>query len=83
MFTDMKTIAITIDEPTLKRLDRLAADAHFGFRNRSEVIRKAVDQFVSRLEREAEEEREAEIFHRQRSRLHRQAVALTKEQARQ
>ena len=79
----MKTIAITIDEPTLKRVDRLASDTHFPFRNRSDVIRKAVDQYVRRLEREAEEQREAEIFRRHRSKLKRQAVALIKEQARQ
>lgn len=83
MIAIMKTIAITIDEPTLKRVDKLTSDAHFRFRNRSEVIRKAVEQFVKRLEREAEEERETEIFHRHRSRLNRQAVALIKEQARQ
>ena len=79
----MKTIAITIDEPTLKRVDRLATNADFPFRNRSEIFRKAVDQFVKRLEREAEEQREAEIFHRHKSRLNRQAAALIKEQARQ
>ena len=78
----MKTIAITIDEPTLKRVDRLASDDNFHFRNRSDVIRKAVEQFVKRLEREAEEQREAEIFHRHRSKLNRQAEALIKEQAR-
>lgn len=79
----MKTIAITIDEPTLKKVDRLTADTNFSFRNRSDVIRKAIVQFVKRLEREAEEEREAEIFRRHKSRLTRQAIALVKEQARQ
>jgi len=83
MIANMKTIAITIDEPTLKRVDRLTANGQFHFRNRSEVIRKAVEQFVKRLEREAEEERETEIFRRHRSRLNRQAEALIKEQARQ
>jgi metal-responsive CopG/Arc/MetJ family transcriptional regulator len=78
----MKTIAITIDEPTLKRVDRLASDSHYRFRNRSEIIRKAVEQFVKHIEREAEEQREAEIFRRHKSRLGRQAVALVKEQAR-
>ena len=78
----MKTIAITIDEPTLKVVDRLTADAHYSFKNRSDVIRKAVDQFVKRLEREAEEEREAGIFRRHRVRLNKQAAALVKEQAR-
>ena len=79
----MKTIAITIDEPTLKKVDHLATDVQYPFKNRSDVIRRAVEQFVKRLEREAEEERETEIFRRHKSRLNRQAVALIKEQARQ
>jgi metal-responsive CopG/Arc/MetJ family transcriptional regulator len=78
----MKTIAITIDEPTLKRVDRLASDTQFHFRNRSEIIRKAVEQFVKQVEREAEEQRETEIFRRHKSQINRQAVALIKEQAR-
>ena len=81
--SNMNTIAITIDEPTLKRVDRLATDAQFPFKNRSEVIRRAVEQFVKRLERDAEEKRETEIFRRHKSRLNREAVALIKEQARQ
>ena len=80
---DMKTIAITIDEPTLKKVDRLTADTSFSFKNRSDVIRRAIVQFIKRLEREVEEEREAEIFRKHKSRLNRQAVALIKEQARQ
>ena len=79
----MKTIAITIDEPTLKRLDQLAADTDFSFRNRSDVIRRAVQQFLERLQRETEERREAEIFRQHKSRLNRQAAALIKEQAHQ
>jgi Arc/MetJ-type ribon-helix-helix transcriptional regulator len=79
----MKTIAISIDESTLKRLDQLTSDADFAFRNRSDVIRRAVRQFLERLQREAEERRETEIFRRHKSRLNRQAAALIKEQARQ
>jgi metal-responsive CopG/Arc/MetJ family transcriptional regulator len=78
----MKTIAITIDEPTLKRLDQLATDTDFSFRNRSDVIRRAVQQFLERVQREVEEHRETEIFRKHKSRLNRQAVALIKEQAR-
>jgi Arc/MetJ-type ribon-helix-helix transcriptional regulator len=78
----MKTIAITIDEPTLKRLDQLVTDTGFSFRNRSDVIRRAVQQFLERVQREAEERRETEIFRKHKSRLNRQAVALIKEQAR-
>src|SRR5205807_3735193 len=80
--SNMKTIAITIDEPTLKKVDPLATDAQLPFKNRSDVIRRAVEQFVNSLEREAEEQRETEIFQRHKSRLNRQAIALIKEQAR-
>jgi Arc/MetJ-type ribon-helix-helix transcriptional regulator len=78
----MKTIAITIDEPTLKRLDQLATDTEFSFRNRSDVVRRAVQQFLERVQREAEERRETDIFRKHKSRLNRQAEALIKEQAR-
>jgi Arc/MetJ-type ribon-helix-helix transcriptional regulator len=77
----MKTIAVTIDEPTLHRIDRLMAKDNGVWKSRSEVVRQAVQQFVARLERVAEEDREREIFRRHRSRLNRQAAALIKEQA--
>ena len=78
---NMKTIAMTIDEPTLKRIDRLMASDSVPWKSRSEVIRQAVQQFVARLERVAEEDREREIFRRHGARLNRQAAALMKEQA--
>ena len=77
----MKTIAITIDEPTLKRIDRLKAESTIPFKSRSEVIRQAALEFVSRLESLAEEERERNIFRRKRKRLNRQSLELIKEQA--
>jgi hypothetical protein len=46
-----------------------------------EVIRQAAQQFITHLERVAEEEREREIFSRHRVRLNRQAAALIREQA--
>jgi Arc/MetJ-type ribon-helix-helix transcriptional regulator len=79
--SDMKTIAITIDERTLKRIDRLKADANARFRSRSEIIRQAAQEFVSRVERLTEEDREREIFRRNRKRLDRQSLELLKEQA--
>jgi len=45
------------------------------------VIREAVREYLARVERSAEEEKEKEIFKRHRSRLARQAAALVKEQA--
>ena len=76
----MKTIAITIEEDSLERIDRLnmqGAEAS----NRSRVISTAVKEYLQRVERLAEEEREREIFRRNRGKLSRQAEALVKEQA--
>jgi metal-responsive CopG/Arc/MetJ family transcriptional regulator len=77
----MKTIAITIDEPTLRRLDELVVSGNDCRRNRSQIIRQAVQDYVARLERINEEEREKEIFGRHRKRLERQVAELVKEQA--
>jgi len=75
----MKTIAITIDEAMLESLDRLAGSHDAP--NRSKVIRAAVGEYLLRLARVAEEERERDVFRRHRGRLQRQAAALVKEQA--
>ena len=71
----MKTIAISIDEETLARVDRVAG------RNRSRLLREAVREHVARLERLAEEAREVEVIRRHRRRLARQAAALVRAQA--
>lgn len=76
----MKTIAITIDEAMLASVDRLAGH-HGDTPNRSKIIRAAVGEYLARLERAAEEEREREVFRRHRGRLRQQAAALVKEQA--
>ena len=72
----MKTIAISVDEDMLRRIDGLGTGV-----NRSQLIRKAVQEYLAHLERVAEEEREREIFKRHRRKLERQAIALVKEQA--
>lgn len=77
----MKTIAITMDTETLDRMDRLASRGGPGRTNRSRLIRQAVQEYVSRLEHAAEDEREAAIIRRHRGRLTRQANALVREQA--
>jgi metal-responsive CopG/Arc/MetJ family transcriptional regulator len=77
----MKTIAITIDEDMLHRIDRLLAAKATTARNRSQIVRQAVQEFIVRLERLNEEERERDIFRRHRQLLARQADALIKEQA--
>ena len=77
----MKTIAITIGEDVLQRIDEFVAKNGPKAGNRSNFIRLAVQDYLSRLERLAEEERETEIFRRHRKQLHREAIALVKEQA--
>ena len=77
----MKTIAITIDENTLKRINQLMANEQGPYTSRSELIRQAVQEFVDRLERLAEDERERRLFRKHRKRLHHESVALVKEQA--
>ncbi len=76
----MKTIAITIDEAILERLDRLARSG--GKANRSLMVREAVAAYIVQLERTVEEEREARVLRRHRRRLARQARAAIREQAR-
>ena len=78
---NMKTIAITMDETTLDRIDRLVDSDSPGARNRSRVIREAVRDYLSRIERLNEEERERLIYKKHRARIARQTAALVKEQA--
>ncbi|MGH9372338.1 MAG: CopG family ribbon-helix-helix protein [Vicinamibacterales bacterium] len=79
----MKTIAITIDEDMLNRLDRLLDRGSGGAarRSRSRLIREAVNEYLLRHERQAAEEREAAIISRHRVRLVQQARAAIREQA--
>lgn len=77
----MKTIAITIDDPTLRRLDHLVSSGDKSLKSRSQIIRQAVQEYVARLERLTEEEQEREILSRHRKRLEKQAAELVKEQA--
>jgi metal-responsive CopG/Arc/MetJ family transcriptional regulator len=77
----MKTIAITIDESTIKHIDQILAGENSPGTNRSQIIREAVARYLASLDREAEESREREIFHRQRTLLKKQAQALILDQA--
>ena len=70
-----------MDPETLDRLDRLASRQGSGRANRSRLIRQAVQEYVTRLERAADDEREAEVVRRHRGRLGRQASALVRAQA--
>ena len=74
----MKTIAITIEEGMLKRVDQLAEKEGL---NRSEFVREAVQDYVAHKDTEVEEEREREIFRKHKKKLKRQTSALIREQA--
>lgn len=75
----MKTIAVTIDDETLKLLNELTTGAPVR-RSRSSVVRAALRDFAERERRRVSEERE--ILRRNRKRLAREAHLLTREQAR-
>jgi metal-responsive CopG/Arc/MetJ family transcriptional regulator len=75
----MKTIAISIDETTLERVDEVVAKSP-RLPNRSAVIRLAVREFADRELQRREEERERTILNKHRKRLERQARALVRAQ---
>lgn len=75
----MKSIAITIDEDLLRGLDRLGQGR--GRANRSELIRRAVRQFLELAARHAREEKERPIVRRNKARLNAEAAALIGDQA--
>lgn len=77
----MKTIAVSIDEPTILALDRLARGGRKQ-RKRSELVRQALAEFLARRERQQREQRERVAIARHRTLLARQAQALVAEQAR-
>lgn len=77
----MKTIAITIDEETLRELDRFLAGRRATWRSRSRLAREALREFLAHQRRRAEEEHEREVFRRHRAKLRRQAAALVRDQA--
>ena len=63
-----------------RALKELSADAE-EYTDCSQLIRQAVHEYVSRLQRLADDEREAVIVRSQRGRLARQATALVRQQA--
>ena len=73
----MKTIAVTVDDLTLRLLDELAA-SESPRRTRSALIRDALREFAERECRRVVEEREREIFRRNRKQLTRQARVLVR-----
>jgi metal-responsive CopG/Arc/MetJ family transcriptional regulator len=78
--TIVKTIAISIDESTLRAVDQLAR-AKGRRSGRSALVRRALQEFVERQRRLEVEARERAILARHRAKLARQARALVREQA--
>lgn len=74
----MKTIAITIEEQSLQELDQLG---QVEGRNRSEVVREAVQEYLADRHRLQDEEKERKVFRRLRKKLGQQAEAMIREQA--
>lgn len=77
----MKTIAITIDEETLSSIDGLLSPPTSRWKNRSELVRQALREFVREVERTWQEEHEAAVFREHRDCLAAEARALIAEQA--
>lgn len=75
----MKTISISVDEPTLGALDRLARKGH-GRGKRSELVREALVEFLMRSEGQEQEALERAAIAKHRSLLNRQAKAMVAEQ---
>lgn len=77
---NMKTIAITIDEATLKLVDELRETSPL-LRSRSALVRRALREFAERERRKEIEAKDGEVFRKHRKRLARQARILISEQA--
>ena len=77
----MKTIAISIDEPTLTVLDEMVKASAEARANRSLLIRKALQEYIRCHQKKQREQQERQILTKHRDRLRRQAEALVKEQA--
>ena len=76
----MKTIAITIDETTLRLLDELAVSSPQS-KSRSALVRTAIRGFAEQQRRRKTEADEDRILRANRKRLAREAKALVAEQA--
>ena len=76
----MKTIAISIDEPTLGALDRLAQQGHARGK-RSELVREALVEYLARRASLEQETLERAAITKHRVLLARQTKAMVAEQA--
>lgn len=77
----MQTIAISIDTPTLRAIDKLRGSAKRTRRSRSELIRRAVQQYVAEHERLAWEARERAVIKAHHRSLSADALGALADQA--
>ena len=86
----MRVVSVSIDEDTLAAVDRLLASgpaagkrsqANRHGKNRSALVRRALQEFLARREKTTREDRERRILAANRERLAREAAALVGEQA--
>ena len=75
----MKTIAVTIDDETLDRVDELASSDQYS--SRSALVRAALAGYVARERRQREEDRERRIIQEHKESLADELTALVAEQA--
>ena len=78
---NMQTIAVTIDDVTLKLLDELTNTTPRP-RSRSALVRTALREYAERERRREIEAKDDKVFRKHRKRLARQARALISQQAR-
>lgn len=76
----MKTIAITVDEETLARIDELR-DSTGRYASRSALVRDALSEYLASEQRRIAEDRERSILRQHKDLLARQLEALVAEQA--
>jgi metal-responsive CopG/Arc/MetJ family transcriptional regulator len=76
----MKTIAITIDEETLRLVDQIHRSSR-RFRSRSSLIRAAIRDYAVRERERRSEAHERRVFRDNKRLLDRQLKALVKAQA--
>jgi metal-responsive CopG/Arc/MetJ family transcriptional regulator len=82
----MKTIAISIDEVSLIAIDRMARAAgrgtgRKGRGGRSEVIRQAIREFITRHQRREREDSDRKALAENRETIERELSALVADQA--
>ncbi len=71
----MKTIAVTIDEATLDRMDELTSSSE-RYSSRSAFVRAALSWYVARERRLLDEDRERRIVRKHKESLTKELTAL-------